>query len=155
MNNEDVVKEFLTRAYINLCYASFAAEGKNGIRKDYKENLDELTNILIKNNSSDDLFGCCLNGIDALAACITNISFKENANLQRKNLERYLSTETKIYGKDKPHIPGLNELKFDKMPSDEKIKETLGNLLGNNQCHKSKENEKYDPPIGDIDFEYE
>ena len=110
MNNDEVVKEFLSRAYINLCYASFAAEGKDGIsiRKDYKENFDELFNILIKNDSSDDLFRNCLNGIDSVALYVKNVSFSKTANLQRKNLEKYLAAETKIYGKDKPCIPDPN-----------------------------------------------
>jgi hypothetical protein len=106
MNNDEAVKEFLARAYINLCYASFAAEGKDGrsIRKDYKENFDELFNILIKNDSSDDLFGSCLNAIDSVALYARNVTFSKTANLQRKNLEEYLAAETKIYGKDKPYI---------------------------------------------------
>jgi len=106
MNNDEVAKEFLARAYINLCYASFAAEGKDGIsiKKDYKKNFDELFNILIKNNSSDELFGSCLNGIDSVALYTKKISFSKTANLQRKNLEEYLAAETEIYGKDKPYI---------------------------------------------------
>ena len=159
MNNEEVVKEFLTRAYMNLCYAAIAADdGKNvsgDAREDYKKDFDELFNKLMKDNSSEDLFRCCLNGIDFVASYVTSVSFSEDANLQRKNLERYLSVESKIYGKDKPCLPTPFKPNFELLSKEEVTKIFGDKSEHKTPTHTSKETKKEDPPTGDIDFDYE
>ena len=100
MTNEELVKEYLVTAYINLCYAGVAAEHGVDNKKDYVKDFEVLSQKLRKDSSSNDLFISCLNALDALAA-YADITFYKNAILHRENLKSYLKLEDKIYNESK------------------------------------------------------